>query len=116
MKDLQLNLMIPKNTPILKTFVNSSNIPIIAPLLVNNKFAIDFLGKVNLFNDFFKEQCRPITNGSSIPNNHINGTVIRLSDFNIDNDTIIELIHLIGSKESSRLRWNLNMHVKVVHK
>ena len=114
MKVHLLNLMIPKNTPILKTFVNSSNTPIIPPLLVNNKFAIDFLDKVNLFNDFFKEQCRPITNGSSLPNNRIIGTVTRLSDFNIDND--IKLIQLIGSKESSQLRWDLNMHVKVVHK
>ena len=64
----------PKTAPktywsILKIFVNGSKVPLIPPLLVNNEFVIDFLGKTNLFNDFFREQRRPITNDSSLPNN-----------------------------------------------
>ena len=54
---------------ILKTFVNGSKIPLISVVLVNNEFVTDFLVKANLFNDFFREQCRPITNDSSLPNN-----------------------------------------------
>ena len=46
---------------ILKTFVNGSKIPLIPPLLVNNEFVTDFLVKANLFNDFIREQCRPMT-------------------------------------------------------
>ena len=44
----------PKTTPILKTIVNSLNIPLIPPLLVNNKFATDFSDTVNMSNDFSK--------------------------------------------------------------
>ena len=61
-------------------------------LLVNDEFVTDFLVKANLFNDFFREQCRPITNDSSLPNNQILESVTRLYDFNIDIDTIIKLI------------------------
>ena len=69
---------------ILKTFVNGSKIPLIPPLLVNNEFVTDFLDKANLFNDFFSEKCRPITNDSTIPNNQTIEAVSRLSDINID--------------------------------
>ena len=77
---------------ILKTFVNSSKIPLIPPLLGNNEFVTDFLDKASLFNDFFSEQCRPITDDSSLPNNQTIETVTRLSDINIDTTTIIKLI------------------------
>ena len=38
---------------ILKTFVNGTKIPLILPLLVDNKLVTDFLDKANLFNNFF---------------------------------------------------------------
>ena len=67
---------------ILKTFANGSKIPLIPPRLVNNEFATNFSVKVNLFNDFFKEQCRPIMNDSSLPNYQTIETLARLSDNN----------------------------------
>ena len=85
---------------ILKTFVNSSKIPLIPPLLGNNEFVTDFLGKANLFNDFFREQCRPITNNSSLPNNQTIETVTRLWDINIDTDTIIKLIRSLDPSKN----------------
>ena len=84
---------------ILKTF-NGSKIPLIPPLFVNNEFVTDFLEKANLFNDFFREQCRPITNDSSLPNNQILETVTRLSDINIDTDTIIKLIRSLDPNKT----------------
>ena len=48
--------------------------------------------KTNLFIDFFREQRRPIINDSSLPNSQVIETVTRLSDINIDADTIIKLI------------------------
>ena len=94
---LAIKLNDSKTTPktywsILKTFSNGSKIPLIPPLLVNNEFVTDFLEKANLFNDFFREQCRPITNDSSLPNKPTIETVTRLSDINIETDTIIKLI------------------------
>ena len=96
MKDLQLNLVIPKQLqkPI------GSKIPLIPPLLVNNELVTDFLVKGNLFNDFFREQCRSITNDSCLPNNQIIETVTRLSDFNIDTDTIIKLIRSLDPNKA----------------
>ena len=41
----------------------------------------------------FREQCRPNTNDSSLLNNQTIETTTRLSDINIDTDTIIKLIH-----------------------
>ena len=86
----------PKTAPktywsIVKTFVNGSKISLIRPLLVNNEFVTDILEKANLFNDFFREQCKPITNDSSLPNDHTIETVPILPDINIDTDSIIKL-------------------------
>ena len=39
--------------PILKSFYNDNKIPLIPPLLANNKIVSDFTEKANLFNDFF---------------------------------------------------------------
>ena len=44
---------------ILKTFVNGKKVPIILPLLVNDKFLTNFLEKDNLFSEFFSKQCQP---------------------------------------------------------
>ena len=52
-----------------KKFADGFKIPLIPLLLVNNEFVTDFLVKANLFNDFFRKQCRPITNDSALPNN-----------------------------------------------
>ena len=102
---LAIKLNDPKTAPktywsIFKTFFNGSKIPLIPPLLVNKEFVTDFLDKANLFNDFFREQCRPITNDSSLPNNQTIETVNRLSDINIDTDTIIKLIRSLDPNKA----------------
>ena len=102
---LRIKLNYPKTAPktywsILKTFVNGSNIPLIPPLLVNNKFVTDFLAKANLFNDFFRKQCRPITNESSFPNNQTIETISRLADINIDTNTIIKFIRSLDPNKA----------------
>ena len=62
----------PKTAPktywaILKTFVNGSKIPLVPPLLVDNKLVTDFLDKANLLNNFFAKQCTPISDDSTAP-------------------------------------------------
>ena len=90
---------------ILKIFLNNSKIPLI-PLLLTTAL----LDKTNLFNDCFREQCRPIINESSLPNNQMLGTVAnnqmfaRLSNFNMDTDSITKLIHLLDPNKAHR--WN----------
>ena len=74
------------------------------PFLVNNEFVkANELVNANLFNDFFREQCTPITNDSSLPNNQTIETVTRLSDININTDTNIKTYSFIGSKQRSWL-------------
>ena len=83
----------------------------ILPLLVNNEIVTDLLDKANMFSDFFREQCRPITSDSTLPsnqmcgtvtNNQMFGTVTRLSNFYIDTDTIIKLIHALDPNKAYR--------------
>ena len=46
---------------ILKSFYKGTKVPLIPPLLVNNKTVLGFTEKANLFNDFFASQCTPIS-------------------------------------------------------
>ena len=62
----------PKTAPktywtILKTFTNGSKIPLIPPLLIDDKLVTYFLDKANLFNNFSVKQCNPISNDSTVP-------------------------------------------------
>ena len=44
---------------ILKTFYNGKKIPVIPPLLINNKLVSNFKTKANHFNIFFVFHCTP---------------------------------------------------------
>ena len=62
----------PKTSPktcwaIVKTFYNGKKIPLIPPLLVNDKLECDFGLKANHFNEFFASNCTPLNNGSTLP-------------------------------------------------
>ena len=56
--------------------------------------------KANLVNDFFREQCRPIKNDSSFPNNQTTETVTRLSGITIATDTTIKLIRSLDPNKA----------------
>ena len=51
---------------ILKTFYNTKKVPIIPPILTENKLETDFLKKANYFNKFFASKCTPLSNSSSL--------------------------------------------------
>ena len=53
---------------ILKALYNGKKIPLIHPILVNNKLISNFKEKVNHFNAFFASQCSPVSNDSALPN------------------------------------------------
>ena len=76
--------------------------------MLNVEFATDFLVKANWFNDFFREQCRPVTYDSSLPNNQILQTVTIL--YNFYTDTIIKLIHSLDPNKAQ----GCDSYVKVV--
>ena len=64
-----------------KTYSSIIKPPIILPFLVNNNLISNFREKVNIFRDFFVQQCQPIANNSILPTNQIFHTQNRLSDF-----------------------------------
>ena len=41
---------------ITKTFANGKKVPVIPPILVNNKLLTNFNDKASIFNDFFSKQ------------------------------------------------------------
>ena len=51
----------------LKTFINGSKIPLISPIMLDNKLVTDCLNKGNLFNNFFTKHFTPISNDSTVP-------------------------------------------------
>ena len=74
----------PQSSPkifwkILKNVYNGNKIPLIPPIMVNNKFVSDYEEKANHFNKFFASQCTPIDNDSQIPDSVVFNTEARLS-------------------------------------
>ena len=81
---------------ILKTFYNDKKIPIISPLLVNDKFVTDIQIKANIFNKFFADQCTPLKNNSSLPANQIFLTQSRLTSLDFDEDELLKIIRALN--------------------
>ena len=88
------NLLVQAKTywSILKTFYNGKKIPLIPPLLVNDKFVTDMKTKADIFNKFFAEQFTPLKNDSKIPINQIFLTQSRLSSLDFNEDEIRKII------------------------
>ena len=77
---------------IIKGFYNGKRVPVIPPLLVNNKFVTDFKAKANIFNDFFSKQCTPLANGSKLPENQVYLTNSRINSVPFSDDLVIYII------------------------
>ena len=82
---------------ILKTFYNKK-IPIIPPLLIDDKFVTDIQMKANIFNKFFADKCTPLKNNSVLPKSQIFLTQSRLSTLDFNEEELIKIIR------------NLNVH------
>ena len=84
----------------MKTFVNVSKIPLIPPLLVDNKLVTDFLDKVSLFNNFFAKQCTPVSTHSIVSVNINFETRERLSFLEVCVDDIIKTIRSLDQNKA----------------
>ena len=76
---------------ILKSFYNDTKVPMIPPLLVNNKTEFDFTKKANLFNDFFATQCTPSTNSMVLPSTISFKTYSRLNSISFQKEDILNI-------------------------
>ena len=83
---------------ILKTFYNGKKVPIIPPLLINDKLISDFEVKANHFNNFFASQYIPLDNSSKIPESQTYITNTKLSSIKFENKNIINISRSRASK------------------
>ena len=81
---------------ILKTFYRDEKIPLIPPLLVDNKFVTDMKTRANIFNDFFVGQCTPLKNNSVLPINQKILTQSRLVFLDFNEDEILKIIRALN--------------------
>ena len=81
---------------ILKSFYDDKKIPIIPPLLVDNKFATDIQMKANYFNNFFAEQCRPLKNSSILLLNQMFLTQSRLNYIDFNGYEILKIVRALN--------------------
>ena len=79
-------------------FFNGRKVLIIPPLLANDKLFINFSEKANIFNEFFRQQCRPISNDSTVASSYKYHTDERIICFNFVSDK-----HL---KKKNNFRYN----------
>ena len=56
----------------------------------------NFLGKANLFNKFFTQQCNTIENDSTLLNDLVFETTERISSFDISKDEITKIIRSLA--------------------
>ena len=81
---------------ILKTFYNDKKIPLIPPLLIDDKFVTDIRAKANTFNKFFAEQCTPLRNGNVLPVNQMFLTQARLKSLDFREVKFLKVIRALN--------------------
>ena len=83
---------------ILNRLLNKNKIPVIPPLLENNKFVTNFIMKVNIVNEYFVKQCRYLINDCELPRlSLLTDKQLNEITFTIDTDT----------KVCSEMNWTL---------
>ena len=80
--------------------MNKCRAPRIPPLLVNNTFILNCKEKVKLFNDYFSQQCKIVTNNSVLPNLFFL-TDKRIDHLIIQNEDISSLIKKINPNKAT---------------
>ena len=85
-----------KHWSILNRFSNGEKVPIIPPLLINNRLESDFKIKAYYFNSFFSSTCTRLINNSTIPNSLNYVSSARLSSFSVNEEVILEIINALN--------------------
>ena len=81
---------------ILKRFYNGKKVPIIPPLLINNKLESDFKTKANYFNSFFASKCTPLINNSTLPNSLQYVSAAKFSSLSFNEEVILKIINALN--------------------
>ena len=81
---------------ILKTLYNGKKIPLIPPILINNKLTSNFKEKANRFSAFFASQCTLVSRNSTLPLVRTPVTNASLSFISLNNQDILKIIHTLN--------------------
>ena len=81
---------------ILKTLYNGKKIPLISPILVNNKLISNFKEKANHFNAFIASQCTPVSNDSALLSTTNSVSNVSLSSFQFKVQDIPKIIRSLN--------------------
>ena len=85
---------------VLKTFYDDKKIPLIPPLLVDDKHVTDTETKVNIFNEYFAQQCTLLKNNSVLPSNQTFLTQSRLTSLDFSEEKILKIIRALNIHEA----------------
>ena len=96
---------------ILKTYLNGKKIPFIPPLFMNNTFINDFKEKANIFNEFFSNQCTPISNNSKLPTQVICETNQVFESINFVTE---DIFNIINNLDSCKAHGYDNLSVRII--
>ena len=99
-KQLARKLTNPKTSSktywsILKTFYNGKKVPLIPPLVINNKLEPDFKRKADHFNKFFASRCTPLKNDSVLPTLLEHESEARFSKITFTDDQILKILRAL---------------------
>ena len=84
---------------LINKILNKAKIPIIPPLIENDKFVLDFNTKADVFNDYFTQQCTTIDTGSKLPPPSVPNTSL-LTGFSISDDKILNIIRSLNPNKA----------------
>ena len=85
---------------ILKTLYSGKKIPLIPPILVNNKLISNFKEKAKHFNAFFASKCIPVSNDSTVPNTTNSVCKVSLSSIQFKDKDIPKIIRSLNYNQA----------------
>ena len=85
---------------ILKTFYSGTKIPLIPPIIIDNKVITNFRGKANVFNNFFASKCMSIVNDSTLPFTIMYRTENKLSTISFKDEDVLKIIKSLNKNKA----------------
>ena len=76
--------------------ISCKNIPLIPPLLVDDKYVTDIKTKASIFNEYFSEQCTLLKSSSVLPINQTFLTQSRLTSLDFNEEEILKIIRALN--------------------
>ena len=85
---------------ILNSFLGNKKMPTIPPLMENGEIITDYLGKAEIFNNYFASQCTPLDENDELPPLRVL-TPLSLSSITISSEKILDIIRRLDPNKSS---------------